>query len=300
MITAKSLYAIAGNRAGLFQLTDIELSRLKELLLGMMDDFLEVCSRENLLVMMRSGTLLGAVRHKGFIPWDDDLDFMMPRNDYDRLLEIFEKELGSKYVVQTPISEPNACFGFMKIRKKNTAFVEVETAGLPIHKGAFIDIFPLEYAPESSIARFFHGLGCMLLKQISTACAFYRFPSQPMKILRTYSRRLHYMLLFREILGFLFSFCSVGWWNKQTELLCSKFKKRDSGIWVVPYGGKKYFGEAYKREVFLPTTLLEFEKRLIPAPGNWDHWLSNRYGNYMQIPDSNKIERHWVVEVKFD
>ncbi len=297
--SSKSLYHKAALGADLQALGPAELADLKTVLLEIMDDFLAVCRKHDLTVMMRSGTLLGAVRHKGFIPWDDDLDFMMPRIDYDRFLEIFEEELGENHVVQTPRTEPNACFGFMKIRRKGTAFVEVETAGLPIQKGVFLDVFPLENAPESRIKRFFHGTGCILLKQITTVTALYRHPSRPMKILRKYSRNLNLFMVLREAMGFLFSFRSVGWWNRATENLCAKYRDRPSNFIVAPYGGKKYFGEVYPKDFFFPTLELLFEGRQLPAPAKWDQWLKTRYGHYMQIPPPEKREVHWVAEISF-
>jgi lipopolysaccharide cholinephosphotransferase len=292
----KSLYHKAALQAGLQAVGPEEMRELKGVLLGMMDEFLAVCQRHRLTVMMRSGTLLGAARHKGFIPWDDDLDFMMPRKDYDRFLEVFDREMGQAYVVQTPRTEPNACFGFMKIRKKGTAFVEVETAGLPIHKGLFLDVFPLENAPASRTGRFFHGLACILLKQITTATALYRYPSAPMKVLRKHSGKLNRLLAMREGLGFLFSFFSVGWWNRATENLCARYRHRPSQFLVAPYGGKGYFGEVYPREVFFPTVLLPFEGRQLPAPGQWEQWLLTKYGNFMQVPADGSREIHWVAE----
>jgi lipopolysaccharide cholinephosphotransferase len=295
--SSKSLYHRAALEAGLQALEPRELQNLKTVLLEIMDDFLAVCRKHGLTVMMRSGTLLGAVRHEGFIPWDDDLDFMMPRSDYDRFLEVFEKELGKNYVVQTPRTDSNACFGFMKIRRKATAFVEVETAGLPIHQGVFLDVFPLENAPDSRIGRYFHGIGCMMLKQITTATAIYRFPSRPMKTLRKHSWKLHLVLTLREAMGFLFSFRSIGWWNRSTENLCTKYRDRPSDFLVAPYGGKKYFGEVYPVDFFSPTTQLLFEGRQLPAPAKWDQWLKSRYGQYMEVPPPEKREVHWVAEI---
>lgn len=296
----KKLYTRVANNAGVFKISDDELKRVHKVQLEILDDVLSLCNKEGLTVMLQAGSLIGAVLYKGYIPWDDDIDLFMTRNDYDRLLDVLPGILGHKYIVQTPKSEPCATFGFMKIRKRNTLFVEVETSSFPIHKGIFIDICPLENAPNSRILRFFHGICCIILKQIATARALYKYPSCQMKILSKYSTKLRCFILLRSFFGFVFSFLTVGKWTALAEKLCALFKDTKTDYFSVPYSGALgYFKELYRKEMFLPPKKLEFEKRMINVPSQYDYILKRKYGDYTIIPPPEKRTQHWVVELDF-
>lgn len=285
---------------GLFKLSPLELKRLQATQLEILDDLIRLCDQEKLLVLLQAGSLIGAVLHGGFIPWDDDIDLFMPREDYDRLIEIFPERLGIKYVIQSPVNEPYASFGFIKIRKRNTSFVEIETASFPIHKGICIDIAPLENAPDSKFHRILHGLGCISLRQITISCALYRFPSTPMRELRKKSFKLNLLLTIKEIIGFVFSFRHVGKWNLAANNYCSKYKHTATDYFVSPYSPKwGYFREVYRKDVFLPPVKLNFEGRQMNVPANYHKVLSQKYGRLTaDLPPEKRIQ-HWVVELDF-
>ena len=107
----------------------------------------DIASRNHITVYLYAGSLLGAVRHKGFIPWDDDLDLMVPRADYDRLMGCLSEELPEQYWLQTYDTDPQYWQGFAKVRKKGTLYKEKDMSMLDDEKcGIWIDIFPLDYA----------------------------------------------------------------------------------------------------------------------------------------------------------
>ena len=299
IINPKRLYATAAQRVGVYKISDSDLKKLQSVQLDILDDLIQVCKKENLTIILQAGTLIGAALYKGFIPWDDDIDLFMTRKEYDHLLEVFPKEFSHKYIVQTPKTEPSATFGFMKIRKRDTSFVEVETFGFPMHKGIFIDVCPLENAPDSRIKQIIHGVGCFVLKQITTACALFRYRSTHMMVFRKHSIKLHAFMLIREIIGFFFSFLSVGKWNRITEAYCAKYKNRDAKYFVVPYSQDGYFKELYPKRLFLDTVLLEFEGRKLPAPATYDSILRMKYGDYTIIPPPEKRTQHWIAGIDF-
>ena len=120
-----------------------ELRRIQLLELDLLKKVKKICEKYGLVYYLVSGTLLGAVRHKGFIPWDDDIDIAMPYNDYCIFLTLAQKELGDKYFVQNFNTEDGFNRGFTKIRINNTTYVSTENIDSTIHQGIWIDIFPL-------------------------------------------------------------------------------------------------------------------------------------------------------------
>ena len=129
----------------LLQATDKQsvLRKLQLVEKDILMDVVRVCDENDIEYFLSSGTLLGAVRHGGFIPWDDDVDIEMPVKEYYRFLEIAQKCLGEKYFVQNYMTDPNYNFAYTRIRKNNTTFLDVYHQAYQIHHGIWIDIFPV-------------------------------------------------------------------------------------------------------------------------------------------------------------
>ena len=113
--------------------------------LDMLLEFRRICEKHKLQYFLCSGTLLGAVRHKGFIPWDDDVDVCMPLKDYKQFLLVAANELDDRYFLQTFETDEGCNFGFSKIRRNNTTYIPDHLAGGYSHQGIWIDIFPMTY-----------------------------------------------------------------------------------------------------------------------------------------------------------
>jgi len=121
-----------------------ELKKIQNTLLEILIEVDRICRKNDIKYFLFAGTLLGAVRHKGFIPWDDDIDIAMPREDYEKFLQIVQKEPYSNYFLQNVITEIEAPFLFSKFRKDDTLLLEKAVMNKNIHHGIFIDIFPLD------------------------------------------------------------------------------------------------------------------------------------------------------------
>ena len=133
---------------------DRRLLQLEELKIW--QDFHCFCEKNNLTYYFTAGSLLGAVRHKGFIPWDDDIDIAMPRKDYDRTADLWAKEPIAGYCFQNSFTEPNFPYYFSKIRKHGTEVYEPFFSKINMHKGIYIDIFPLDPCPSiESLAKLY-------------------------------------------------------------------------------------------------------------------------------------------------
>ena len=142
------------------EITGDLLKQVQGTLLQMLKDFAAVCDRNGFYYSLCGGSALGAVRHQGFIPWDDDVDVFMLRKDYNKFLEIFDKELGDKYIINAPSINPEIGVPVTQIMKKDTIF---RTYNNPTGDrcGIYIDLFVLENAPDNAILRKLHGLGSL-------------------------------------------------------------------------------------------------------------------------------------------
>lgn len=125
---------------------DPKVAGAQKVMLEILLEVHKICVKHNITYWLEAGTLLGAVRHKGFIPWDDDCDIAMLRPDYERFLELAERELPKEFFLQTQKTDPEYPLNFAKVRKHNTLLIETgETGEENYHHGVFVDIFPFDY-----------------------------------------------------------------------------------------------------------------------------------------------------------
>lgn len=146
------------------QYTASELLGLQAELYDILRELNRVCRQNNLRYFVIGGTAIGALYDKGILPWDDDIDVGMPREDYDRLMQIAERELRPAYFMAWQGTDPHTPFYFAKLRKNHTVFSEQIVAHLPIHQGIFIDIFPFDVLPQNTVVRRVHRAAVNFLK----------------------------------------------------------------------------------------------------------------------------------------
>ena len=269
------------------QLSASELEKLQNVLLEMFLDIKSVCDRNGLVCMLLGGSALGAVRHQGFIPWDDDLDVGMTREDYDKFRAIFTSELGDNYILNAPNYAIRPITRFPKVLKKDSLFVEVGSIEDERSK-VFIDIFIIENVPANAIQRYVLGSVCTLLMFIGS------------RVL-SYETELHNedRLSLRAVLGKCFSFLPSARWFDYTDNVVGCVK-RQTGFLGIPTGRKHYFGEIFRRDTFLPPSNGVFEGHCVYLPGDWDSYLKNLYGDYMTLPPEEKREHHYVSRFSLD
>ncbi len=263
-----------------------ELFHLQKVLLDIYIDVQAVCEKNNLTCMLLGGSSLGAVRHKGFIPWDDDLDIAMPRKDYETFKKIFKSELGNKYILNAPNYDGRPTNRFPKILLKGTKFVEI---GLEEDDRACIkiDIFVLDNVPNNKLLRYLKGFQCTVLM-------FAGGHVQSYEGARAKGRKLNK----RETIGKLLSFRSSEKWFDRFDKAC-RWPDEKSKFIGIPSGRKHYFGEILPRETYLPASVGIFEGHKIYMQADTDTYLKNLYGNYMEIPPENKREKHYIEKIDF-
>ncbi len=256
------------------------LTQLKTVELDLFRRFIDVCERMDLRYYVIGGTLLGAVRHRGFIPWDDDVDVGMPREDYDRFVTEGRKYLEEPYFIQTVQTDPQWPLSFAKLRNSRTTFVEKSLASLRINHGVGIDVFPLDPYPEKRSAQRWFDLRHELLK-IRISCVF----TAPEKK----SRKLRLAQQCTKVL---------------IPKLASAVRRRERLLRSVSESSllANHSGAWGKREI-MPAdwygrgTALTFEGLRVNAPEQYRKWLTQVYGDYMELPPEEKRRPHHHTEV---
>lgn len=259
-----------------------DIEKLHNVQLKILKDFVSFCDAKNLTYYLTGGSALGAVRHGGFIPWDDDIDIAMPRDDYNKLRDTFPKEQKDKYFVEAPGLEHCGSSQFMKIRKRGTVLRGLMNAG-PEY-GIFIDVFPLDYAPDSRLMKYFYQALYFVKKSLPYSVIFYNLYDN---VFRPHehicSKRLLRSMHIKRGLGHLLSAIPASKWlldfDKSTQ-------KKPSPYYVVPSGIHTYMQECFPVDVFYPPRKMKFEDMEVSVPNKVEILLTRFYGDYMQMPTS--------------
>ena len=245
-----------------------DLDKVKKVELEILDYFVEICQKNNLTYYLFWGTLLGAVRHSGFIPWDDDIDVIMPADDYIKFLNLMENEKNKNYYVQNIYNTKYCIFPFTKIRKYHTTMVERDLNYLPFKKGFNIDIFPLYKYPNSKVGKF----------------------------LFQYRYRLIFLLLNRDVKSknikgkIIYYFLHLLPRSVVNRIIIKKVEK------LLNYNGdfdeyRVYQDKGFDKKWF-DKTEMNFENKKFIVPKDYDKILRKLYGDYMTPPPENKRYGH--------
>ena len=239
------------------------LRKAQLIMLDILVEFDALCKKHELLYWLDSGTLLGAVRHQGFIPWDDDIDLSMPLEDYNRFLTIAKDELSSDIFFQTSQSDKNFKFDYIKLRSNKASIVEFHEKDQDInyHQGVFVDIFPMLAIEHTEVNKEFYNKTLKELREASSISLHTpKGKDDPVK---------------RADLTSSLKQKHQGWNNDNSKVI---------------YGGEMPDVAAwFDLEKVFPLSTLEFEGCSFPAPNNPSHYLDAIYSfDYRQLPPENK------------
>ena len=274
-------------------LSDDELEKLKQTFLTIYSDISAVCRKYGLTFMVSSGTALGAVRHKGFIPWDDDFDLMMPRKDYQRLMEVFDNELSDKYTLSSPENNNGDSLTlFMKIGKKGTKLAKLGRTKEWLYID--VDIYPIDYMPNNKCWRYLKCRLLDLIRIIATSVDLYHKNDPAYARLFLTSGLMKKM--FYRIRWFMGMICSVfsrnSWFRFHSRFSSSS---KESGWCSLPTG-EFAVKELQPYNVFFPPRKAVFEGLDVYIPNDYDTYLTQLYGDYMQLPPVEQRRRHYFKE----
>jgi lipopolysaccharide cholinephosphotransferase len=293
--TADYLNEAAKNNNVFYELSEEERDGLKKCLLEIYQDVAHICEKYNLCIMLSGGSALGAVRHQGFIPWDDDLDAMMSRKDYNKLIEVFEKELGEKYELSVPQMGKEVDTLSMLVIKRNTLMVDCYKESIT---GIKMDIFPIEKVPTNKLFRTTIAYISDIFRIIILSVPIYKTKNELYKqlFMSTLRSKLHYHI--RYVAGKIFSIFPQKFLFDTFDKFVSGFKGQV--YCTIPIGRKQYKGEIQRNEVFFPPQKTIFEGIEVNVPNDVSSYLTKLYGDYMQIPPLEKRERHFYTKFSLD
>ena len=257
----------------------IRLDEYKKILVDILIEVDDFCRQNNIHYYLTGGTLIGAVRHKGFIPWDDDIDISMFRDDYDYFIKNFQPKSESIKVLSL-YNDTDYNYPFAKVVDNKVGLLEDMPGAVEI--GAYIDLFPLDYfagTTYSEAKRFLNKIQRLKWKR-------------NFKIIRFERRRK----LYKNILLFIGK-CFTVFTNRRKisekidMTVKSKANKNCPYVGVIvnaTYG----YGEIVNKELYDSTVDLEFEGHKFEAPIGYDKILTSLYGNYMELPPEEKRVSH--------
>lgn len=263
------------------------MNDLQKCQLDLLKAFVAVCEKHNLRYFLVAGSCLGAVRHQGFIPWDDDIDVGMPREDYDKYIELQKEYEGTKYFIQTYKTDPHYLYNFAKLRDSSTTYIENFYKTYQMNHGVWLDIFPLDgfsYELEN---------GAKFAGKIKSTWRCARI-SYLWGLRRKFHKRTFFKDLLLNMVAILFFWTNVGHYrNKRLEKRQKKVpyaEAKTAGNWCALY----YKKEAIDKSWFGEGTKAMFEGLEVVIPKEYDKYLKSLYNDYMQYPPEDKRVGHHI------
>ena len=266
--------------SGKQQLSEKEVRQVE---LSILDYIDSICKKHQIEYFLDYGTLLGAIRHKGFIPWDDDIDICMKREEYERFVSIVANNKNTHYKLLSIDTDPSYYYEFGKVVDTRTVLNETETRDLP-GMGVWVDVFPKDNLPKH------HGF----LKWIVTVLVVFRVFAVYKKFPSKHSPLFYPVWVISRLIGYK-PFLRL---SRRLSMVAKKKKN-------TPYIGdlrdltaKQY---AWDKDMFSESVPVSFEGKEYPAPKNWDGYLKGLYGDYMKLPPEDKriphsFEAYWVTK----
>lgn len=244
----------------------------QNVLLEMLVELDRICIKHQIKYSLFMGTLLGATRHKGFIPWDDDLDIAMLRDEYNKFLSICRSEINNeKFFLQDNISDPNYLWGYARIRRRDSEFVRLGQEHLKMKTGIFIDIFPLDATPSNNVFSSIYNIFCYVLRKIL-------YSEVGKKRCQNFVGRFVYKVI---------NIIDIKVIHKTVCKLTSKASYSEY-VRILTFPLPKSWSKGYQRKWFDNLEQMKFEAGEFFVSKYYDEILEYSYGDYHELPPVNE------------
>ena len=264
-----------------------EIQKLHDLELEIAAEIKRICEKNRIRYFMIAGTLLGAVRHKGFIPWDEDMDFGMLRADFDRFVAACADELDpEKFFLQTDGTDPGYTYAFAKIRLNGTRIVEGLSRDAAAHQGIFVDIFPFDNVPDNRLLRTLHERERYVWKNLLAVKLGYHNGQKRAKSLQ-------------KLLGAAAAVLPAGFIRKQKVKAFTRYNGHLTKMVVTAEGSYRYYREMIPYRYTQKLCRMPFADTEFFTFASYDAYLKEMYGDYMKLPPEEQRNKHAVMEVDF-
>lgn len=272
------------NQNEIKKLSKEELRELQLKSLEILIYFRDFCDKHNLTFYLCGGCCIGAIRHKGFIPWDDDVDVFMPRKDYEKLIPLWNKYANTKRFSCNRTNKKEFMGNIMTtITDNNTKVIRPWQSGKDGHKGVMMDILPIDGCAPGGIRRKIQMFWSMIF---SLYCS-QMVPVNHGKIVTLVGKIMLGIVPFKKMRYKIWKFA---------EKQMSKYEIADSKYITELCSGPHYMRNKYPKEIFDKVVYMEFEKDVFPLPSGYDSYLKIAFGDYMQLPPKNKqIPHHDII-----
>lgn len=266
-----------------YYISEEELEQIQIIQQDLIREVSRICKKCNIHFNMVGGTMLGAIRHKGYIPWDDDSDIGFLRAEYEKFREACKTELDhEKYYIQDLRDTEGYRWGYGKLRRKDTEFIRLDQEFMPYEQGISIDLMPFDNVPDGWLSRRLHFFQCFLYRKLFWSEVGSRSEEIPYKrIIYRVMRRIPMKLIIRSYQQFI----DAGQ-RRKTRLVRILTFPTPKGV----YG--------YERRWYTQLSKYSFGNMTLPGAKDYDGYLRVKYGDYMKMPPIEKRKVHPISKLK--
>lgn len=266
-----------------YRISEAELKQIQEIQQELIREVARICRKCDIHFNMVGGTMLGAIRHKGYIPWDDDADIGFLRTEYEKFREACKTELNhEKYYMQDLRDTKGYRWGYGKLRRKNTEFVRFGQEFMPFEKGISIDLMPFDNVPDGWLARRMHFFSCFLYRKIFWSAVGSR---NEKNLCKRVVYKIMNLLPMDVVIKSYQHFVDAGQ-RRKTRLVRILTFPTPKGV----YG--------YERQWYTHLAKYQFGEMTLPGARDYDGYLHIKYGDYMELPSVEKRKIHPVSKLK--